>query len=270
MQGYYKKDGTYVKPHYRTAPNSTNRDNFSTKGNINPYTGEPGYISPDNKSINKGSSLGNNSGSYYSNTNNKLEKRIGSVPMSFLTSEYLNADHELSAQDYYKKARNESDYEKKTYYYLICLSLEPDYPNAHNNIGMVDYHLGRYNWALENFNKAISLDPDNFYAYNNRAVLNIAKERYDEAIDDFNMVIKLNPDYVTAYSNRGVAYHKLGRYDNAIADYTRSIRMDPDNAKVYYNARALSKEKAGYPYFNDYKKSCDLGYKEACKAKNRN
>jgi len=42
VQGYYKKDGTYVKPHWRSAPNSTRADNFSTRGNVNPYTGEPG------------------------------------------------------------------------------------------------------------------------------------------------------------------------------------------------------------------------------------
>ncbi|MBN8681179.1 MAG: hypothetical protein J0L99_00930 [Chitinophagales bacterium] len=51
VQGHYRKDGTYVKPHYRTDPNSTNRDNYSTKGNINPFTFEPGTIPPDNKNL---------------------------------------------------------------------------------------------------------------------------------------------------------------------------------------------------------------------------
>lgn len=49
VKGYTRSDGTYVAPYYRTAPNSTNRDNFSTKGNTNPYTGTPGWIQPDNK-----------------------------------------------------------------------------------------------------------------------------------------------------------------------------------------------------------------------------
>ena len=47
--GNYKQDGTYVQPYFRTAPNSTNRDNFSTKGNDNPYTGKSGWIEPDSK-----------------------------------------------------------------------------------------------------------------------------------------------------------------------------------------------------------------------------
>ncbi len=49
VSGYYRKDGTYVQPYFRTAPNYTNRDNFSTKGNANPYTGKPGWIEPDSK-----------------------------------------------------------------------------------------------------------------------------------------------------------------------------------------------------------------------------
>ncbi len=42
VRGYTRKDGTYVAPHVRTAPNSTKSDNYSTKGNVNPYTGKPG------------------------------------------------------------------------------------------------------------------------------------------------------------------------------------------------------------------------------------
>ena len=42
VNGYYKKDGNYVQPHYRSDPNSTPDDNWSTKGNVNPYTNKPG------------------------------------------------------------------------------------------------------------------------------------------------------------------------------------------------------------------------------------
>lgn len=30
VQGYVKRDGTYVSPHIRTAPNGTTADNYST------------------------------------------------------------------------------------------------------------------------------------------------------------------------------------------------------------------------------------------------
>ena len=45
--GYVKSDGTYVQPYYRTSPDETRSNNYSTSGNINPYTGEAGTRSPD-------------------------------------------------------------------------------------------------------------------------------------------------------------------------------------------------------------------------------
>jgi hypothetical protein len=39
---YVRSDGTYVQGHMQTNPNGTRADNWSTKGNTNPYTGQPG------------------------------------------------------------------------------------------------------------------------------------------------------------------------------------------------------------------------------------
>jgi len=47
VRSYYKPSThTYVAPSYRTSPNKTKLDNYSTKGNYNPYTGKKGYVSP--------------------------------------------------------------------------------------------------------------------------------------------------------------------------------------------------------------------------------
>lgn len=43
VRGYTKKNGTYVKPYYRTKSNKTRLDNWSHKGNTNPFTGKQGY-----------------------------------------------------------------------------------------------------------------------------------------------------------------------------------------------------------------------------------
>jgi hypothetical protein len=44
--GYTRSNGTYVQPYTATNPNSTQRDNFSTSGNMNPYTGAVGHRTP--------------------------------------------------------------------------------------------------------------------------------------------------------------------------------------------------------------------------------
>ena len=46
VQGYYRSDGTYVQPHFRSAPNNSVLDNWSTRGNVNPYTGQLGTRNP--------------------------------------------------------------------------------------------------------------------------------------------------------------------------------------------------------------------------------
>lgn len=53
VKGYTRKDGTYVQPHERTAPNKTKNDNYSTRGNVNPYTGKVGTKPRDEDSAPK-------------------------------------------------------------------------------------------------------------------------------------------------------------------------------------------------------------------------
>jgi hypothetical protein len=47
VNGYVRRDGTYVQGHYRQESNSTNLDNYSTQGNVNPYSGEQGTRARD-------------------------------------------------------------------------------------------------------------------------------------------------------------------------------------------------------------------------------
>lgn len=46
VQGYTTNSGTYVAPHSRTNPNSTQYDNYGTSGNYNPHNGSYGSRNP--------------------------------------------------------------------------------------------------------------------------------------------------------------------------------------------------------------------------------
>ena len=46
VKGHFKSNGTYVKSHRRSRKNSTEFDNWSTRGNFNLYTGKRGSKSP--------------------------------------------------------------------------------------------------------------------------------------------------------------------------------------------------------------------------------
>ena len=59
VNGYTKSNGTYVQGHYRSSPDSTVNNNWSTRGNVNPYTGVQGTRNPSFYGNRSG--VGNNS-----------------------------------------------------------------------------------------------------------------------------------------------------------------------------------------------------------------
>ena len=43
VNGHLRSNGSYVQPHYRSIPDGNFYNNWSTRGNVNPYTGSKGY-----------------------------------------------------------------------------------------------------------------------------------------------------------------------------------------------------------------------------------
>lgn len=75
VNGYYRSNGTYVQPHYRSSRDNTNHNNWSTTGNINPTTGSRGGVARDYtpQAANYGAGrtiyTGPQGGQYYKNNN---------------------------------------------------------------------------------------------------------------------------------------------------------------------------------------------------------
>jgi hypothetical protein len=65
VSGYTSSNGTYVQGYYRTTPNNTRNDNYSTVGNINPYTGSYG-TKPADKYVPTSTYSSNSTPTYYS------------------------------------------------------------------------------------------------------------------------------------------------------------------------------------------------------------
>ncbi|AEI47557.1 hypothetical protein [Runella slithyformis] len=96
VNGYYRKDGTYVQPHYRSNPDNTPTNNWSYPGNTNPYTGKTATGS-SNQHVPSVGSYNNTFGSSYSAPNSStafnsgvtLSKNIaGDLPVIINTTLY--------------------------------------------------------------------------------------------------------------------------------------------------------------------------------------
>jgi hypothetical protein len=88
VEGYYRKNGTYVQPHYRSSPDNSPYNNYSYPGNINPYTGKEATGNPE--------------------TYLKRYKNRGNVSESGLSNSGV-------PNDYYYNRRNSNYYDKKHY-----------------------------------------------------------------------------------------------------------------------------------------------------------
>jgi len=76
--------------------------------------------------------------------------------------------------------------------------------------------------------------------YNNLGTALHEQGRYDEAVDSYERALALQQDYAPAYSNMGVALRAQGQTDAAIAAYERGLAVQPDYPDLHYNlANAL-------------------------------
>lgn len=74
VRGYYRKDGTYVRPHYRSRPDGIFSNNWSTKGNVNPYTGAVGTkTEPSGSGVNQSAPTG------YEEAGEQRSKPVGAL-----------------------------------------------------------------------------------------------------------------------------------------------------------------------------------------------
>jgi hypothetical protein len=74
VNGYSRSNGTYVTGHYKTTRNSTINDNYTTRPNVNPYTGKAGTIQPSYSGSSSSSRYSNSGSSYRSSSYSKPRK----------------------------------------------------------------------------------------------------------------------------------------------------------------------------------------------------
>ena len=82
-------------------------------------------------------------------------------------------------------------YEEALQYFDKALQLEKEEPLTLNNRGFTRYKLNDLTGALEDINKSISLYPSNAFAYKNRALVYLAQENKAEACKDLNKAKEL-------------------------------------------------------------------------------
>lgn len=97
------------------------------------------------------------------------------------------------------------------------------------------YKLGRYEEALESYEKAIALDTQYADAWNNRGMTLKCLGHHEEAVTSYEKAIALKSDYYQGWNNLGNALVELGRYEEAVASYQQAIAISPEYCQGWHN-----------------------------------
>ena len=97
-----------------------------------------------------------------------------------------------------------------------------------NKIGMMNLLLMRLDSSKKDFERAIKTDPNYADAYNNLGAVEYQDHRLKPAIKRYQQAIAINPEFATYHSNLGTAYMERKEFDKAAAEYARALQIDPD------------------------------------------
>jgi tetratricopeptide (TPR) repeat protein len=74
---------------------------------------------------------------------------------------------------------------------------------------------GRYDEALDRFQRCLAIDPGYSDAILGKAMVHLEREEFDDAIAAARRLVELNPEDVLAYTNLSVFYQRAGRIEEA-------------------------------------------------------
>jgi tetratricopeptide (TPR) repeat protein len=116
-----------------------------------------------------------------------------------------------------------------------ALRAAPANAPAWSDLGVVYAAAGRFEPALDCYDKAIALDSDYAAALSNRGNALMALGRPLDALGSFDRALAVNPGFAVAANNRGAALRELGRFADALASFDQALAINPRYADAFNN-----------------------------------
>lgn len=123
-----------------------------------------------------------------------------------------------------------------------ALTLNPDYPEAHNALGTLYAEQDRLDLAQVEFEKALASPR---YGTPEFAVYNIGRlyekrMQPEEALRYYKEAVRLQPAYASAYYRMGQVLETQKRGDEAREAYGKAVEKDPDMAEAHFRYGMMS------------------------------
>ena len=97
-----------------------------------------------------------------------------------------------------------------------------------NKIGIAYHQVLDLDSAKKNYERAIKLNPNYAEAINNLGTIQYARKSYRRAIAEYNKALRITPESASILSNLGTAYFARKNYELAFATYQKALQIDPE------------------------------------------
>jgi tetratricopeptide (TPR) repeat protein len=108
------------------------------------------------------------------------------------------------------------------------------------NRGNASKNQGKYNEAIQSFDKALQLDPKFVDAWVTKSAILGFRGKYSECIDACNKALELDPKNIFAWCNKGEALKDNCKYEEALQALDMAIELDPNDPDAWqYRGESL-------------------------------
>jgi tetratricopeptide (TPR) repeat protein len=115
-------------------------------------------------------------------------------------------------------------------------------------LGHIHRSTGKYDLALQEYQRALQLDPRNADAIIGLARSYDSAGRTADAEAAFKKAIALRPDSWDGYNSYAAFLNDHERYADAVAQFRHAIQLTPDNAALYLNLGAVYSDMGAQHY----------------------
>ncbi len=131
-----------------------------------------------------------------------------------------------------EQAEISGDSEDAFHHLEQALELDPDCPDALNNMGVHFYHSKDYAKSTEYLRKAVDADPNYFVAWANLGSSVLATGDFSEALKINRRALNLRPRDARANMQMGLSYYYVRDYAHAIKYIEKAALLDPLSASA--------------------------------------
>ena len=108
----------------------------------------------------------------------------------------------------------------------IAIKIQPDFLEAHYNLGILQTKNDNLDEAIASYKRAIEIQPNHSAAHYNLGNIYKEKEQYDTALEHYRLAVQAKPDYAMAHNNMGTILKEIGDVTAAIESFERTIDID--------------------------------------------